>query len=84
MAAAWPLSLQCGARLFQVAPQGDALQLSGEGLALALQPVPSASGQKLVATAQPTTSVWLRADHALVVLQGQALPECRILNRGAP
>lgn len=84
MAASWPLPLQCGAQLFQVAPKGDVLQLTGDGLALALQPVPSASGQKLVATAQPTTSVWLRGDHALVVLQGRALPECRILNRGAP
>lgn len=84
MAPGWPVSLQCGPRLFQVAPRGDSLQLGGEGLALVLEPVPSASGQKLVATAQPTTSVWLREDHARVVLAGEALPECRILGRGAP
>lgn len=80
----WPTTLQCGARLFQIESQGDGLRLRGDGDPLALQPVPSATGVKLVATAQPTTSAWLRGDHARVVLQGQALPECRILNREAP
>lgn len=80
--------LRCGDRVLQFGvgrrDGRDAPQLAVGARRIDLNPVVSASGARYEAIDDPRTSVWNKGTRALVVLDGETLPECTVLPGGAP
>ena len=54
----------------------DTMHLTVGKETIEMRPVKTASGAKYVATGDPTTTFWSKGDRAMLVVRGQAYPEC--------
>jgi len=74
-----PLHYRCGELAVSVRSFGELSTLSTGERTFTLRPVRTASGAKLVAVDDETTSFWSKGDAAMLELAGVAQPECRLI-----
>lgn len=67
----------CGTTSFEFGSLDDENILKINERQYRLKPVESASGARYVAIRNPDTELWNKGDTAIVILEGQKLPECR-------
>jgi heat shock protein HslJ len=80
--------LRCGSRLLQFGvgrrDGRDVPQLAVGARRIDLKQVVSASGARYEGIDVPRTSVWSKGTRATVVLDGETLPECEVINPTSP
>ncbi|MBH1986553.1 MAG: META domain-containing protein [Burkholderiales bacterium] len=69
-------AMRCGERAISVRQISDELELSVGSRRYLLQPQRSASGARYASASHPGVSFWSKGDSGMLMLDGQAFPEC--------
>ncbi|MBV9034238.1 MAG: META domain-containing protein [Acidobacteriaceae bacterium] len=68
--------LLCGSERISVSFPGNIARVTVGGQAYEMKPVQTASGSKLEAVDDPTTSLWSKGRNGILVVKGKTYPEC--------
>ena len=69
-------AMRCGERAISVRQVSDELELTVGSRRYLLQPQRSASGARYASASHPGVSFWSQGDSGMLMLDGQAFPEC--------
>lgn len=72
--------LQCGSQLVEIGFLPEEVRLRFNEQTITLQPQPDASGATYVAADNPGTSIQIKADSAILRVDGAELTECRLIS----